>query len=83
TPPPTAVNATCWPALFDDRRQQNILAAVRDQRRLCVVREHQDWPAEGGGPLVAYLDGNFEPCIKRNHLEIWCRRSPLRAGVDQ
>jgi hypothetical protein len=75
SPPPTALNATCWPVLFDDEQQQRIVSAIRDNPRLCVVSERQDWPALDNRPLVAFLDEHFEPSAKRENIEVWIRRN--------
>lgn len=72
--PPTAINATCWPMLFDESQQRQILASVQHESRLCVVCEPDDWPAKPAAPLSLFVHEQFEPALKHENVEVWFRK---------
>ncbi len=65
--PPTQLNATLWPILFDDREQRDVVDALARHARGCIVTQPQatlrtaDRPGPGDGPLARYLATAFEP----------------------
>jgi hypothetical protein len=78
--PPTALNATCWPVLFDQSQQHRILAAVQDRPRLCVVCVPHQWPVLDHAPLVRFMQEQFEPISKHNGIEVWVRKPLPRSA---
>jgi hypothetical protein len=67
-PPPTSLNASAWPALFDAARQQRVVDALAGTPRLCAVRVkplHDYWilnPLAAPLPLDAYIAGH---CVRK------------------
>jgi hypothetical protein len=64
--PPTGMNATAWPTLFDKAQQQRVIDETSSIEGLCVLRNQQIaefWSAGPvpPGPLVAYLRQGFQP----------------------
>ena len=75
--PPTRLNATAWPALFDDATQRRIIDKASSIDRLCLLRDTplaESWgPVEG--PLVEWLDANFRPLVTIGDYELLNRES--------
>ena len=84
TRPPTALNATCWPVLFDADQQRRILAAVQRCPRLCVVWQNHDWPATtDDAPLVRFLDEQFVPSGRFGDFEVRKRKDASLPSIGQ
>lgn len=64
--PPTGMNATAWPTLFDDSQQQRVIDETSSIEGLCLLRNQgiaEFWSAGPvpDGPLVGYLRQGFRP----------------------
>ena len=77
--PPTYLNATAWMYLFDEPTQRQIIGQLRPIEDLCVLRNPelvQFW-SQGRplpqGPLLGYIDGQFEPVGRVAGYEILAR----------
>jgi len=82
--PPTWLNATAWPTLFDDPDQRSVIAATRSVDGLCLLRNTglaESW--SGGpippGPLVRYLGVGFEPIATFGPYELLRREGVAKA----
>ena len=68
-PTPTLANVTHWFSLLDDKRQRDIIRALADHPRACVIVDHAhiDFLAERGlaprGLAQDYILQNFEPAF--------------------
>jgi len=64
--PPTGMNATAWPTLFDAAQQRQVVDETNDIEGLCLLRNQgiaEFWSAGPvpPGPLVENLKQGFEP----------------------
>jgi hypothetical protein len=64
--PPTGLNTTTWPTLFDDARQRRVVDEIRSIRGLCLLEDLEQAEIWSGGPvpdtpLVNYLHRGFRP----------------------
>ncbi len=78
--PPSMLNATAWPALFDDALQQRVVNDLRRTDGVCLLRNRvladtwlQGRPSPRG-PLTEYLDASFELRASVRDYEILARR---------
>ena len=72
--PPTGWNTTLWQDLLSDARQSEVIRAIEDRQRICLVVDRAEPPPQRpNGPLARYLEQRFATCQKNGSLEIWLR----------
>jgi hypothetical protein len=72
--PPTGFNATVWPYLLRPDQQRRIVTALRNQPRVCLVREEYQGPRpKGETPLADYLAAHFRRHDAFGRYTVWTR----------
>jgi hypothetical protein len=80
---PPAYTATGWETLFDTEHQEKVIEDTRDDKQLCLLRNHalQAGWGEREGILTEYLEKGFEPIGKWGEYELLRREGPYKGNL--
>lgn len=79
--PPTALNTTFWRLLLSPDQQRKVVDSLKRYPHACVI--HEDTPVKLPiGPLVEYIQDEFEPAHTFDSWQLWVRKGrQLRPGL--
>jgi hypothetical protein len=81
--PPTPLNATFGRYLLRPDQQREIIASLERNPQACVIREAADFKLRRG-PLIEYVEQEFEPAHTIGGWQMWVRKIPTeRRSQDE